>query len=537
MNEIIYAIAGLLIGWLLAKLLTPKTGISKNEFELISKELENAKYKISGLEAKNTKLDEDVAALQKELRSIREQKELLSNELASKKTDFDNRVKLNEKYEKEILEFKDHISKQQTTINSLNQESSSLSANVKLMSELNENNKKEITRLAEESAHLQKLLLAASEKRSEAEKENSYLKEKLEKQKEEIENIGQRFSNEFKVLADSILEEKSKKFTEINQTNILNILQPLGKNIDEFKRKVDETYDKESKQRFSLEEKIKDLVVLNKQISEEANNLTKALKGEAKTQGDWGEMILETILEKSGLVKNREYFVQDYIKNDSGEIIQNEKGEKLRPDVTIVYPDNRKVIIDSKVSLTAYERYVTYDNSDDKKKALSEHLKSIRAHIDGLSAKNYQDFAKSLDFVMMFVPIEPAYLIAMQNDHEIWNYAYNKRVLLISPTNLIAALKMIADLWKRELQNRNAIEIAEQSGALYDKFCGLVDDLNDIGSNIDRTQKSYQSALNKLKDGKGNLLVRVEKLKELGAKAKKNLPIDFAANNLLSSGD
>jgi len=356
--------------------------------------------------------------------------------------------------------------------------------------------------------------------------ENNFLKEKLELQKDELKKIGENFTNQFKVLADEILEDKSKKFTEINQTNLDNILKPLGKNIDEFKRRVEETYDRESKQRFSLEEKIKELVLLNQKISDDANNLTKALKGDSKVQGDWGEVILERILEMSGLENGREFFTQDFIKDETGNIIRTEGGAKLRPDVTVVFPDNRKVIIDSKVSLTAYERFVSSDKEEDQKKALTEHILSVRKHIDELSAKNYQDFIESVDFVLMFVPVEPAFIVAMKDDSELWNYGYSKRVILISPTNLLAVLKMIKDIWRRDKQNRNAIDIAEKSGALYDKFVSLYDDLKNVGSALERTTKSYDEAMKKLKDGSGNLIGRVETLKKLGAKAKKQLPMD-----------
>ncbi len=356
--------------------------------------------------------------------------------------------------------------------------------------------------------------------------ENKFQQEKLENQKNELTQIGEAFTNQFKVLADEILEDKSKKFTEINQNNISNLLQPLGKNIDEFKRKVEETYDRESKQRFSLEEKIKDLVELNKKLSDDATNLTKALKGDSKVQGDWGEVILERILEQSGLEKGREFLIQEFIRDDSGNFAQNEEGSKLRPDVTVLFPDNRKVIIDSKVSLTSYERFNSSENQDESKIHLDNHVKSVRKHIDELSAKNYQDFTLSLDFVLMFIPVEPAFIIAMKADPEIWNYGYSKRVILISPTNLLTVLKMIKDIWRRENQNRNALDIAEKSGALYDKFVGLYEDLIAVGNSIEKSRNSYDEAMKKLKNGSGNLIGRVETLRKLGAKAKKQLPLD-----------
>lgn len=359
-------------------------------------------------------------------------------------------------------------------------------------------------------------LYAQREKTIEFEKENIYLKEQLQKQREELDEIGKKFTNEFKLLADQVLEDKSKRFTELNQTNMERLLKPLGENLTQFQRKVEEVYDKESKERFSLGKEVEKLVGLNQRISEEAQNLTNALKGQVKQQGNWGEMILESILEKSGLVKGREYFVQESIKN--------EEGKRFQPDVIIEYPDKRRVVIDSKVSLVAYERYSTSNNPAEQEKALAEHLRSIRAHIEILSSKRYQELVRSLDFVSMFLPIEPAYMLAMQADPEIWNYAYSKGVLLLSPTNLIAALRLIHNLWQREYQNRHAMEIAERGGQLFDKFVNFTENMLAIGDNISKTHKAYESAMGQLTEGKGNLVAQAQKLKDLGAKAKKSLP-------------
>jgi len=348
--------------------------------------------------------------------------------------------------------------------------------------------------------------------------------EKFTGQKAEIEQLQEKFRIEFKNLANDILEEKTRKFTEQNKTRLDEILKPLSEKIRDFEKKVEETYDKESKERFSLGREIKNLADLNQQISREANNLTNALKGQSKTQGNWGEIILESILEKSGLMKDREYVVQQsYIV---------EHGRRLQPDVVVNYPGDRHVVIDSKVSLTAYERFASADRKEEQDSALRDHLISIKNHVNELSSKNYQDLyqLKSLDFVMMFLPIEPAYLVAMQADPGLWNYAYERRVLLISPTNLIAALRMISNLWRVENQNKNALEIARQSGELLDKLAGFVNDLTDIGSKLDSTRKSYDSALNKLSTGKGNLIRRAEKIRELGAKSGKELPAQLIEN-------
>jgi DNA recombination protein RmuC len=347
---------------------------------------------------------------------------------------------------------------------------------------------------------------------------NKRLIEDLQSKQASIEESEKKLHLAFKNLANEILEEKTQKFTEQNRTKLEEILKPLGDKILSFEKKVEEAYHKESNERFSLVKEIKTLAELNQQISQEANNLTQALKGQAKTRGNWGEIILESILEKSGLVKDREYFVQ--------QSFTNAEGRRLQPDVIVSYPGERSVIIDSKVSLNAYERYSSAEIKEEQDLALREHLQAIRNHVNDLASKNYQDLyeIKSLDFVMMFLPIEPAYMIAVQNDPNLWNFAYERRILLISPTNLIASLKMIANLWRVEYQNKNALEISRQSGELFNKFKGFVDDLEDIGKKINATQVTYEAAMNKLATGKGNLIRRAETIREMGVKTEKKLP-------------
>jgi len=353
---------------------------------------------------------------------------------------------------------------------------------------------------------------------------NESLREKLESQSKALEDIGSKFSIQFELLANKIMEEKSIRFSQQNKESIEKILQPLGYEFGEFKKKVEETYDKESRQRFSLEEKVKELVTLNQRISDEAKNLTRALKGNAKTQGNWGEAILETILQNSGLEKNRHYFLQEFLKDASGEYLLGPNGKKMQPDVTISYPDDRKVIIDSKVSLVAYEQYYSSDDIEVQKIALNAHLRSIKTHIDQLSAKQYDGYDKVLDFVIMFVPMEAAYITAVQADPALWEYAYKKRILLISSSNLIAALKMIKDLWVRTDQTKNALEIADRGGKLYDKFVNFLSSLEDIGTHLDKSQSAYSSAMKQLKTGNGNLIGQVEKLKILGIKTSSSIP-------------
>lgn len=348
---------------------------------------------------------------------------------------------------------------------------------------------------------------------------NNSLVEKLHKQKEEFEESRKKSLLEFENVANKIFEEKSNKFSQQSEKSIERLLNPLKENLKEFKQQVTDTYDKEAKERFSLEAKIKELVTLNQQISNDATNLTNALKGQSKTQGDWGEMILESILEYSGLVKNREYFIQ--------ESFRDEKGKLKQPDVVIKYPDDRYIVIDSKVSLTAYEKYVNGTNPEEQEIHLNSHIKSLKNHIDNLSSKEYENFNNALDFVFLFVPIEPAFLSALQHDNTLWNYAYNKRIVLISPTNLIATLRVIVDVWKKEKQNNNAREIAKRGEMLYNKFVGFVTDMKEIDKHIQKAGSKYNDAFSKLSSGKGNLISQAESLKKLGVNSKKELPSKF----------
>ncbi|MDR1881761.1 MAG: DNA recombination protein RmuC [Prevotella sp.] len=384
--------------------------------------------------------------------------------------------------------------------------------------------KNEIKRLTAEKEALQKEQMDKIREIAEAGALLQLKDEQLRLQKEELLGTRNRLDKDFRILANQILEEKTLRFTDMNRSNMEAIMKPLNEKLVEFKIKVEETYDKESKQRFSLEERIRELVALNNQISEDANNLTKALKGNNKIQGNWGEMILESILEKSGLKKGEEYFTQEFIVDESGSRIRNSQDKYMQPDIVVVYPGGRKIIIDSKVSLSAYMKYVEAETDAIKTVAEKEHIASVKQHIDELSRKSYQDYVESLDFVMMFIPNEPAYILAMQLDSTLWDYAYRKRILLISPTNLIASLKVVADLWKREYQSRNALEIAKRGAALYDKFAGFVETLQDVGKNIERSQKAYDKAFSQLKEGNGNLMRQAEMLKELGIKAQKELP-------------
>ena len=340
--------------------------------------------------------------------------------------------------------------------------------------------------------------------------------DKLNLQKQEVEEIRKKFTVEFENIANRIFEDKSTKFTRLNHDNLSSLLKPLGENIESFKKKVEETYDKESKQRFSLEEKIKDLVHQTDKVSQEANNLASALKGDSKKQGDWGEVVLENILQASGLRKNYEFFMQENIKDD--------EGNNLRPDVLVKLPDERVIIVDSKVSLRSYERFYNADNEEEQKRNLKDHLNAIYAHINLLQSKKYDNLSTSLDFVMMFIPIEPAYLLAVQHDPDLWSYAYSKRILLISPTNLIACLKLIEDLWKRDMQTKQIKDIVDRGEKMYEKFVGFVETLDKLGKQLNDVQKTYAQSVNQLTTGSGNLIGQAQKLRSLGLKSSKELP-------------
>lgn len=346
---------------------------------------------------------------------------------------------------------------------------------------------------------------------------NEYLAEKLQGQKQELVTMQEQLTTQFKNLANDLLEEKSKRFTDQNKVNLESVLKPLGERIQAFEKQVSETNKESLARNVALRTEVRKLNELNLQITKEAENLARAIKGDTKIQGNWGEFILESILEKSGLTKDREYQVQTSFVTD--------EGKRYQPDVIIKLPDNKHLIIDAKVSLVNYEQFFNAEQDIERTVALKKHIQSIRKHIKDLSGKNYQSQynLKGLDFVLMFIPMEPAFSLAVQHDLELFNEAYDKNIVLVSPTTLIATLRTIANIWKHEYQNHNALEIAQQGGALYDKFVGFVEDLKQLGKQMDMTQKSYVEAMKKLYEGKGNLVKRAQNIKKLGARTSKSL--------------
>ena len=375
-----------------------------------------------------------------------------------------------------------------------------------------------------ENIRTEKEALAIQLSKKETDFENLW--ERHKEQKEEVEKLQEKFTKEFENLANKILEEKTVKFTEQNKENLKNILSPLQDKIQLFEKKVEDTHKESIDYHAALRQQILGLREMNEQMSKETLNLTKALKGDSKMQGNWGELVLERVLEKSGLEKGREYEVQ--------QSFVTEEGNRVFPDVVINLPDGKKMVVDSKVTLTAYERYINTEDDTEKSQFMKEHLLAIKRHIDQLSEKNYHDLyqMESPDFVLLFIPIESAFALALNEDTSLYNKAFEKNIVIVTPSTLLATLRTIDSMWTNQKQQENALEIARQAGALYDKFDGFVSDLVKIGKKMDEAKVEYGNAMNKLFDGKGNLINSVEKLKKMGAKAKKSLP-----ENILQRAD
>lgn len=479
---------GLLVGWLWFKLqLNGRVSAAVAEKDRAYGELdkEYAGYK-SAAEQKEKTHEAQVSAMQKDLDTLR-------NELKEGKDKYS-------RMETEAAEFKAKRDSYKEQLDMAKADQVELR-----------------TQFGEETKALNK----AKQELSTANADLKAANDKLATQKTEIENLQKTMQEKFENIANQILDQKSAKFTETNEKNIKALIEPLGKDIETFKQKVTE----ESKERFSLGEKVKDLIDANKVTNEVAVNLTKALKGEAKTQGLWGEMILERILELSQLRPGEQYFMEHQLYDGDGKPLRSElEGKKMRPDALIIYPDERHVIVDSKVSLTAFVRATEAVDDEERAQELAAHVASVRGHIDGLSAKGYEDYGKSLDYVLMFVPSEAAFVAAIQADPDLWAYAYRKRILLQSPTILITSLKLIEELWKRETHNLNAKAIAEQGRKLYDKFVGFVANLEGVGANLDTAKAKYLEAHKQLTTGKDNLVRQATKLQAMVVQTKKELP-------------
>ncbi len=374
---------------------------------------------------------------------------------------------------------------------------------------------KEIDKLRQEFKNEQTKRIDAEKKAAALASELESLNKLLQEEKKRLEEVKSQMQQEFKLIANSILKSNSEEFTKNSKKNINEIITPLKEKIERFEKKVEDTYEKGLKDQSDLKAEFKKIYDLSVQLDKDAKNLTKALKSDSKQQGNWGEVVLERILEESGLVKNQEYFIQP-----TGE---NVEGKTIRPDVIIQLPDNKFIVIDSKVSLTAYQQFVGLESKEEKEKALKRHVESVKKHVKELSDKNYPSIKdkNTPDFVLMFLPIEPAFATAIQTDHSLFNYAWERKVVIVSPTTLLATLRTIESIWRQEKQTRNALEIARQAGSLYDKFVGFTEDLDKIGGYLDKSQKSYEDARKKLTDGRGNIIGQIEKLKTLGAKAQK----------------
>lgn len=408
----------------------------------------------------------------------------------------------------------------------------------KIIAEISAQNKAQIQKIAEqqelnerqnsEIKDLQKDKNQLIGLKSQLAAQNESLQQLLDSQKEEIVKIQEEAKLQFENLANKILEEKTLKFTEQNQQNLKNILNPLQEKITDFEKKVENTHKESIDYHAALRQQILGLKEMNLQMSKETLNLTKALKGDSKIQGNWGELVLERVLEKSGLEKGREYEIQ--------KSFTTEEGNRVQPDVIINLPDGKKMIVDSKVSLTAYEKYINEEDDEQKNSFLKEHVNSLKRHVEQLGSKNYQHLyqMESPDFVLLFIPIEPAFAIALNEDTQLYNKAFERNIVIVTPSTLLATLRTIDSMWTNQKQQENAYEIARQAGALYDKFDGFVTDLVKIGKKMDEAKTEYEGAMNKLVDGKGNLITSVQKLKIMGAKAKKSLP-DAILNRANSS--
>lgn len=526
--ETVNLIAGLLTGGVIAGIIlylqNRTKNVSKTEFDAqyakLNETVTNLRLfenKAQTLQATNDILSGKINSKENEVMQL----QIKATSLETNLTNSESKIgELSRKLTGELdtnVRRQNEINLHKQTISELSANNRSLAENLKRQNETNDRQAKQIKELTSKLTELTAQVSGLTA-------HNTALSEKLTTQKTEIEALQKTAHLQFEKIANKLFEEKSEKFTETNKTNIETLLNPLKEDINRFKEKIEATHTEDTKQRTSLEERIKGLVEQTNKVSAEANNLATALKGKAQKRGNWGEMILERILESSGLTKGREYFVQQSIKDD------DDRTQRL--DVRVNLPDDRVVIIDSKVSLIAYDNYSASEDSEEQKKFLAEHVSATKLHIDRLSTKKYDNIETSLDFTMMFIPIEPAYLLAIQADSDLWSYAYSKRILLVSPTTLIACLKLFSDLWRREWQTKNAMDIVKRGELLYEKFVGFTENFEEIGRKLNSTQKTYDDALGQLKTGRGNVISQAIRLKNLGLKSDKRvsdrlLPLNF----------
>jgi DNA recombination protein RmuC len=526
--EIVTLIIGLTVGILATRLLLNKRftdagTIARNQGQL---ELALLNERLNSATGETKRLTAELTESERQLRDMRQQQETIKGEIAQ----LSERSKRIPLLEQELKVASTSIEQQNHQISALRQKMGS--AESKASSQI-----QEISRLSEELQLLsikRDQLLLDLQNQTNLLTETSTMLDAERRQNEEkltlLNDAREQLSNQFKALANDILEEKAKRFTEQNQTNIGQLLEPLKLKLTEFQGKVEEVYVQEGKERSALATQVKHLMDLNKVLSDEAHNLTRALKGSSKTQGNWGEMILEKILESSGLRKGHEYDVQESHTRDDG--------SRVQPDVIIHLPEERHIIIDAKVSLNGYEECVNANDETARDAALKRHIDSVRGHIKELATKNYQDLhgVKSLDFVLMFVPIEPAFMLAISQENNLWQDAWKRNVLLVSPSTLLFVVRTVAHLWRQEQQNRNAQEIAKRGAELYDKLTGFVEDLKSVGNRINQAQNEYDKAYGKLVSGRGNLIRQAEMLRELGIKPGKSLPQEVLDASFESSG-
>lgn len=516
--EIITLIIGLAIGLVVAGLFLKKR-VSDAENIALSKgqvELALLNERLSAMAEEAKRLKGELAGAEQQRESLRQQLEASRSDCAQL-TERAGRVPVLEQELKAALAHSDEQGGQVSALQrKLAASESTLAGQAQEIARLGDESRQLVVRREELLAELQGLNRQFTELSTTLEAERNQNEEKLALLGEAREQL----SNQFKTLATEILEEKAKRFTEQNQTNIGQLLEPLKVKLTEFQGKVEEVYIKEGQERSALAQQVKHLMELNKQLSDDAHNLTRALKGSSKTRGNWGEMILEKILESSGLRKGYEYDVQESHTRDDG--------SRAQPDVIIHLPEERHIVVDAKVTLNAYEEYVNFEDDAERDAALKRHLDAVRGHIKGLSDKNYQDIhgVKSLDFVLMFVPVEPAFMLAISHDSDLWHDAWKRNVLLVSPSTLLFVVRTVAHLWRQEQQNRNAQEIARRGAELYDKLVGFVEDLKGVGTRIKQAQNEYDKAYGKFVDGRGNVIRQAEMLKGLGVKPGKSMPTD-----------